>query len=227
MVLALSAVSLKQRRARVSARVRKIKDRLAHLSGAERLRLGRTRYWKALYLRRLKQLGAGDPKTIYAHHQYHTSQALGRTIDHNQAVLHRRASRKIKWLLDHPESIDPDHDCIVVVDGKPVSAEVAQEFLRVRNDPRSQAEPVIVSGYRTPQHSQDLCFGICGHPSCPGLCAGLSSNHTKKSCLGSGQRLGAVDITDYIRFAQDCRRCGSWLENHLPRDLVHFSDSGQ
>ena len=41
-----------------------------------------------------------------------------------------------------------------------------------------------------------------------------------------GGRNGAVDLTDFVTFAAECRRLGSWLENALPADLVHFSDLG-
>jgi hypothetical protein len=152
-------------------------------------------------------------------HKFRTSRALGWKIDHDQAVLHRRAERKLQWLRKHPPSVDPDHDGLMTVDGKLISVGVGQEVLRIRKGGRWKG--YVVSGYRTPAYSEQLCYGMCGHPSCPGTCAGRNTNHARK-----GGRNGAVDLTDYYTFAAECRRLGSWLENHLSRDLVHFSDSG-
>lgn len=206
-------------RAKVQARLRKIRQRLAELTRAERFRLGRTSYWKGVYQTRLRRFGEDDERTKWALHKYRTSRALGRTIDHTQAVLHRRAEQKLAWLRKHPAPLDPDGDDLIQIDGKQVAEQVGREVLRIRAGGRWSG--YIVSGYRTPAYSQQLCYQICGRPSCPGLCAGTSSNHTRK-----GGRNGAVDLTDYLTFAAECRRLGSWLENHLPRDLVHFSDSG-
>lgn len=201
---------------KVLANVRK---RLRALRRAEQFRLGRTRYWKTLYQRRLKKLGAKNERTRYALHKYRTSRALGWKVNKTQAVLHRRAENKIKWLRKHPPPVDPDGDGLIWIDNKQLSKELGLEVLRIRAAGRWGG--YVVSGYRTPAYSQQLCYGICGASRCPGLCAGTSSNHTQK-----GGRSGAVDLTDYYTFAAECRRMGSWLENHLPRDLVHFSDSG-
>lgn len=201
-------------RAKVQARLRKIRARLAELSRAEKFRHGRTAYWKARY-----QVARDPEKKRWYLHKYRTSRDLGWKIDHTKAVLHRRAEQKLSWLRKHPPPLDPDGDDLIQIDGKQVAEEVGREVLRIRAAGRWKG--YIVSGYRTPAYSQQLCYQICGRPSCPGLCAGTSSNHTRK-----GGRNGAVDLTDYFTFAAECRRLGSWLENHLPRDLVHFSDSG-
>jgi len=206
-------------RAKVQARLKKIRQRLAELSRAERFRHGRTAYWKAIYKRRLKRFGPQHEETLWALHKFRTSRQLGWRIDKTQAVLHRRAENKLEWLRKHKPPLDPDKDGLITIDGRQVAAQVGSEVLRIRAAGRWKG--FIVSGYRTPAYSQQLCYGICGRPSCPGLCAGTSSNHTRK-----GGRNGAVDLTDYFTFASECRRLGSWLENHLPRDLVHFSDSG-
>lgn len=80
---------------------------------------------------------------------------------------------------------------------------------------------VLVSGYRSPEYSESLCYNICDHPSCPGLCAGRSSNHTLYSYPN-----GAIDVSDYYNFAAIQNRIGSPLWNNLPSDRVHFSTSG-
>lgn len=80
---------------------------------------------------------------------------------------------------------------------------------------------VVNSGYRSPEYSQQLCYNICGAPSCPGTCAGTSSNHTQHVKPG-----GAVDVSDYYNFAAIQPRIGSPLRNDLPNDRVHFSSTG-
>jgi hypothetical protein len=83
----------------------------------------------------------------------------------------------------------------------------------------------LVSGWRDPVYSQRLCYAMCGRPSCPGRCAGLSSNH-----VGSVKPRGAVDVSDYGTFASLMRRCpySPRIFNALgARDPVHFSASGR
>lgn len=82
----------------------------------------------------------------------------------------------------------------------------------------------LVSGWRDPHYSQQLCYSMCGAPSCPGRCAGLSSNH-----VGSAKPRGAVDVSDYQNFGRLMQRCPyePKLINRLgARDPVHFSASG-
>ena len=79
----------------------------------------------------------------------------------------------------------------------------------------------LVSGYRDPAYSESLCYAMCGAPSCPGRCAGRSSNHS-----GSVYPAGAVDVSDYYTFRDLQPKIGSPLVNHLPADPVHFSASG-
>jgi hypothetical protein len=81
---------------------------------------------------------------------------------------------------------------------------------------------VIVSGARTAAHSQDLCYGMCGAPSCPGTCAGIYSNHV----VDAGYPDGALDVSDYYNFGRACRQVGAPLQNDLPADPVHYSPSG-
>lgn len=84
---------------------------------------------------------------------------------------------------------------------------------------------VVVSGVRTPQYSQSLCYAMCGHPTCPGTCAGVNSNHnmTADQCYP----YGAIDISDQFDFESIQYRIGSPLRNYLPADTVHFSVSGR
>lgn len=109
---------------------------------------------------------------------------------------------------------------LVLFDGHQVVAWIAVELHRARAAGRWHG--VVVSGYRTPEYSESLCYRMCGRPSCPGRCAGRSTNHAKR---GPGQ--GAVDVTDFWTLEAECRRLGLRIHNSLPRtDPVHFSASG-
>lgn len=84
----------------------------------------------------------------------------------------------------------------------------------------------VTSGVRTPAYSQHLCFVMCGRPSCPGRCAGLSSNHNMDKHQSYPH--GALDVSDYAKFGEIMRRHNSPLHNALgARDPVHFSKSGR
>jgi hypothetical protein len=126
---------------------------------------------------------------------------------------------KQAWQRRHPPA--PVHtDGLIWIDDRQVAAAVGEEVLRIRRAGRWKG--AVVSGYRDPAHSEQLCFNMCHAPQCPGRCAGRSSNHGHK-----GGRQGAVDVSDYHTFAAESGRLGSWLTNHLPSDLVHFSESGR
>jgi hypothetical protein len=82
---------------------------------------------------------------------------------------------------------------------------------------------IVNSGYRSPEYSTQLCYQICGAPSCPGTCAGASSNHTK-----AGYPNGAVDVSNPSSFAAASRAAGTGLWNALgSADPWHFSMSGR
>lgn len=83
------------------------------------------------------------------------------------------------------------------------------------------------SGWRDPVYSEHLCYGICGRPFCPGLCAGRSSNH-----VGSSPGLGSIDVSDYFNFGRIMASMplpagAVRLHNALPNDPVHYSASGR
>lgn len=83
----------------------------------------------------------------------------------------------------------------------------------------------LVSGFRDPNYSQSLCYGMCGQPSCPGTCAGLGSNH-----VGKTEERFALDVSDYVKFGQLMARPDApqnpRIFNDLPNDRVHFSPNG-
>jgi hypothetical protein len=82
----------------------------------------------------------------------------------------------------------------------------------------------LVSGWRSAVYSISLCIRMCGRPSCPGRCAGASTNHT-----GNSPSRFAMDVSDYVNFAHIVARCPikPHVHNSLPNDLVHFSPSGR
>jgi hypothetical protein len=85
---------------------------------------------------------------------------------------------------------------------------------------------VVVSGVRTPAYSQQLCYNMCGAPTCPGRCAGIYSNHNMTA--SQGYPYGALDVSDYYTFERVQWAIGSPLKNSLcAADPVHFSVSGR
>jgi hypothetical protein len=81
----------------------------------------------------------------------------------------------------------------------------------------------LQSGFRDPAFSESLCQKMCGAPSCPGRCAGRSSNHS-----GSVKPKGAIDVSDFERFGRLMAACplSPRLRNDLPIDRVHYSATG-
>lgn len=82
----------------------------------------------------------------------------------------------------------------------------------------------VTSGIRTAAHSVELCEQICGAPSCPGRCAGVTSNHVCDH--GCPEPSGAIDVEDYFQFGAIMAEIGAPLRNDLPSDPVHFSYTG-
>lgn len=106
-------------------------------------------------------------------------------------------------------------------DGKTVAAWMVPWLVKSR---AAGWHGVVVSGVRTPAYSQQLCYNMCGHPTCPGTCAGIYSNHNMLP--SQGYPYGALDVSDYYTFESVQFRIGSPLRNDLPADPVHFSVSG-
>lgn len=135
--------------------------------------------------------------------------------------LARAASRRIvqrrQWKKNHHSAAKTG---VAVFDGVPVAA-VAIPYLQWARNHGWRGR--LVSGWRDPNYSKSLCLRMCGRPSCPGKCAGLSSNH-----VGSTLARFAVDVSDYVRFGEVIRNCPlrPRIWNNLPVDRVHFSPSG-
>ncbi len=136
----------------------------------------------------------------------------------------RAYRRKRRLLRRHHQPAPSQQGNFVTVDGKPCPAWIAEWVQKIRAAGRWHG--VVVSGYRTPEYSEQLCYGMCGAPSCPGRCAGRSSNHCCPPTFTGVPYEGAVDVTDYYTFGAECRRLGAPLTNHLPADPVHYSHGG-
>ena len=114
---------------------------------------------------------------------------------------------------------DKNDTKIVTFDGKQCVELAAYWLQEARNDGWAG---VLVSGYRTPEYSEQLCYNMCRAPSCSGMCAGRSSNHAKTSYPGP-----AIDVSEYVDFEAKMTKLGSPLKNTLDyRDPVHFSQAG-
>ncbi len=88
----------------------------------------------------------------------------------------------------------------------------------------------VISGYRSPEYSTSLCENMCGAPSCPGHCAGASSNHSCPPTHTGVPYEGAADVSDYYGLEGYCRSHNAPLYGGgyaLPSDLPHFSNSGR
>jgi hypothetical protein len=132
---------------------------------------------------------------------------------------YRKQKRKVyRRIHDNSDDVSGS-GLIVTLDGKPCPSWIAKNIVAQRSSGRWDG--VLVSGYRTPAYSQQLCYDICGAPSCPGRCAGLSSNHTCRPSFTCRDGEGAVDVSYYWQIAE-----GNGLYNNLAGDLVHFSRSG-
>lgn len=139
-----------------------------------------------------------------------------------QLLLHRRARKKAKWLKAHPSDQYPSTG-VVEFDNHQVAAWIVHDILA----PARAAgvwNGYVISGYRDPAYSESLCQHMCGAPSCPGTCAGRSSNHS-----GSVKPAGAVDLTDpagAVRYAQSHGITFHGAGEMLPSDYPHCSSTG-
>ena len=136
------------------------------------------------------------------------------------------AKKKHDWLKHHQDPKPRPKGYFVIIDGKTVPRWIGNIVTDVRRAGRWKG--TVVSGYRSPEYSEQLCYGICGAPSCPGRCAGRSSNHCCPPTFKGKAPEGAIDVSDYVTFRGELQRLGHWdkLKNDLPADPVHFSRSG-
>jgi hypothetical protein len=191
----------------------------------------REKLWEANFVRRNDERRRGESDEHWRKRRKRNREAYE---NRDEAVEHlvrklKAHERMIDKLKDLKEEVKEEHredgkfdrgsTSIVVFDGKSCVEDLAYWLNLIRGQGRWSG--YLVSGYRTPAYSTQLCYGICGHPTCPGLCAGATSNHAKLSYPGP-----AGDVTDFIRCENALIDVGSGYRNYLPRDLVHMSKSG-
>lgn len=144
---------------------------------------------------------------------------IQRRIRHIHAAVERREKLRREYHEAH-EPPKPPASGVGVFDGKQVAAWMIPWLQRSR---AAGWRGVLVSGWRDPAYSEQLCYQMCGQPTCPGRCAGRNSNHS-----GSVYPAGAVDVSDYYNFKAIQFRIQSPLRNYLgSADPVHFSVSGR
>lgn len=133
----------------------------------------------------------------------------------------RRARARKDALLWKIKDHKPATSGVVTIDGKQVAAWIAKWVLEARE--KGLWHGYVVSGYRSPEYSTSICIGMCDHPTCPGTCAGASSNHS-----GLVFPAGAVDVDVAHRseFANAMAKLGAPLRNDLANDPNHFSATG-
>lgn len=167
----------------------------------ERLKAARERLFKLMHLR-------------------HDAPAGSKERDKLAAKVVKARARKDK-LLQKLKDRQPATDGITVIDGKQVANWIAKYVLEARK--RGLWHGYVVSGYRSPEYSTSLCEAMCGAPTCPGRCAGATSNHS-----GLRYPRGAVDVDLAHRdeFARAMVTLGAPLKNALPNDPNHFSAYG-
>ena len=142
----------------------------------------------------------------------------------------RRASNRREPVLkklreEHHKAVEQaqHHDLIVTFDGKPVPAWIAEWLTKIR---KAGWQGSVTSGVRTKAYSISLCHAICGRDSCPGTCAGASTNHACPFSYTCKPYEGAVDLSDYYTAGRLFAQMGAPLHNDLPSDRVHYSNSG-
>lgn len=139
----------------------------------------------------------------------------------NAAMLARARARRRKQKKLSAHSL-AQRNGTVVIDGYPVAHWIAVQVLWAREHGGWTGK--VLSGYRTPEHSEHVCMQMYHRPSVPGKCAGRTSNH-----VGLMPPFGAVDVSNPEQFAAAMRHSPHTptLCNALPAtDPRHFSHTG-
>jgi len=145
-----------------------------------------------------------------------------RSLRHSGAAMLARAATRRKQQRKAARAAAAPQAGVTTFDGRPIAAWLKPylDWARVHG-----WKGTLNSGWRDPEYSEQLCRNICGAPTCPGRCAGKTSNHA-----GSIKPAGALDVTDYARFGELMRRCPIQprIFNALgAQDPVHFSVTGR
>jgi len=130
--------------------------------------------------------------------------------------------RKHQWLKNHPDPKPAAN--LVTFDGHTLPGWIADVAGKARA--AGAWHGYTISGYRSPAYSASLCEAMCGAPSCPGRCAGASSNHSCPPTHTGVPHEGAIDASDAGNLRAYAQSHGVPLYNHLPSDYPHSSASG-
>lgn len=142
----------------------------------------------------------------------------------------KKLSQKRRAEIRHHHQQAQQQGLIVTFDGLNVPGWIARDALiPARKD---GVHFTVISGVRDPDYSEHLCYVMCGHPTCPGQCAGKSSNHACPPSFKCSDGEGAVDVSPG---ALELRH---WCESHNVKligggavlgsaDVNHFSRSGR
>lgn len=209
------------------ARVKKAAKRVAHHAAGVSLAERRIRYFRKRYLR-AEEGSEARKRARRAIIRWKTRKFRAEDFLKNwRVILKRRRAQKKRYQRNHPITASSATFNGVAVPPWVVGKAPGPDGKIVNWLKRYQEHGwsgTVVSGIRTTAHSIDLCFGMCGAPSCPGTCAGAGSNH---NCDGAcPYPEGALDVSDFFRFKAIGQEIGSPLINDLPADPVHFSVSG-
>lgn len=152
------------------------------------------------------------------------------------AAERKRIQKKIKWLKEHQDPVAAADGTSTWTCPSGAKFKVAAWMVGAAKGPDGRKvnwllrsrnkgwDGELSSGWRSPEYSESLCRAMCGAPSCPGRCAGRSSNHSQTG----PPNWGAIDVKSYSTFGRIQREIGSPLKNELDyRDPVHFSYTGR
>ena len=183
--------------------------------------------WQGLSTEQLKKIGEGEITD-------HIFDVLTAREERSEEMKKRSEDRRPNFVKMREEHKKPPADADGVSDWK--GFKVAAWMVGARPGPDGKEvnwlqkavekgwNGQLNSGWRSPEYSESLCQSMCGAPSCPGKCAGKTSNHSQ---VGP-PNWGAIDVQDYGRFGSIQREIGSPLKNELgAHDPVHYSFTGR
>lgn len=172
------------------------------------------------YLGYKHPLGAGAGKTLIPRLKHPKTPERFPDPSYVRRGIGRRVRQRVRYRQQLVASVVAPG--VGRYDGVPVAVWLVPYLQYAR---RNGWQGKLVSGWRSPAYSESLCQRMCGAPSCPGKCAGRSSNHS-----GSSRPQGAVDVSDYARFGKLMAKRPETprIFNALgAQDPVHFSTTGR
>jgi hypothetical protein len=192
----------------------------------------RKELWEANYVRRHDERRKGESDEHWEARRKRNRQRYKRRDEVVEHLANKKQAlqKEIDHLSEHKEDFkEEQRDAkssdyergslkIVTFDGKSLVEDLAYWLDKARD---AGWGGYLVSGYRTPEYSRQLCYNMCGAPSCPGRCAGMASNHAKTTYGGP-----AADVSDYYTCEAKLDQVGAPYWNNLPIDPVHMSRSG-